>query len=243
MQAVVGVRDFRVVLIPRIGTWMGGSCRREPASIRSLYFHSGLTFDQTISRTTKCWRGRSHAPPPSLPPSLPRRQLQLGVLSLCFKAYLICRRHRSEETDRRRIHRQTQDSCSMMADECDEGTDAHWTDEDEVEKSVCVCVCVRMCAVLPIRSRRSMATVSKARRIIGYSSSTSLKWSTEREKRRQYVSARTLAVRRPFVRRQISAGDRKEMVVFISSILKFNVHSPEKHFSGTARCTVMYLNK
>lgn len=58
--------------------------------------------------------------------------------------------------------------------------------------------------VLPMRSSRSMATVSNARRIMGYSSSTSLKWSTEREKRRQYVSARTLAVRLPLVSRQIS---------------------------------------
>lgn len=56
-----------------------------------------------------------------------------------------------------------------------------------------------------MRSSRSMATVSKARRIMGYSSSTSLKWSTESEKRRQYVSARTLAVRLPLVSRQISA--------------------------------------
>lgn len=39
--------------------------------------------------------------------------------------------------------------------------------------------------VLPMRSNRSMATVSKARRIMGYSSSTSLKWSTESEKSRQ----------------------------------------------------------
>lgn len=34
---------------------------------------------------------------------------------------------------------------------------------------------------LPMRSRRSMATVSKARLIMGYSSSTSLKLSTESE--------------------------------------------------------------
>lgn len=34
---------------------------------------------------------------------------------------------------------------------------------------------------LPMRSRRSMATVSKALLIMGYSSSTSLKWSTDRE--------------------------------------------------------------
>lgn len=57
---------------------------------------------------------------------------------------------------------------------------------------------------LPIRSNRSTATVSKARRIIGCSSNTSLKLSTLREYRRQYVSARTLAVLRPRVNKQIS---------------------------------------
>lgn len=61
---------------------------------------------------------------------------------------------------------------------------------------------------IPILSSLSIATVSKALLIIGYSSRTSLKLSTEREYRRQYVSARTLAVRRPLVRRQIS-GERK----------------------------------
>lgn len=57
---------------------------------------------------------------------------------------------------------------------------------------------------LPMRSRRSTATVSKARLIIGCSSSTSLKLSTLREYRRQYVSARTLAVLLPRVNKQIS---------------------------------------
>lgn len=37
----------------------------------------------------------------------------------------------------------------------------------------------------PIRRSRSMATVSKARRIIGNSSSTALKWSTLSEYKRQ----------------------------------------------------------
>lgn len=41
--------------------------------------------------------------------------------------------------------------------------------------------CINVSALLPMRSRRSMATVSKARLIMGYSSSTSLKWSTDRE--------------------------------------------------------------
>lgn len=57
---------------------------------------------------------------------------------------------------------------------------------------------------VPIRSNRSTATVSKARLIMGCSSSTSLKLSTLREYRRQYVSARTLAVLRPRVNKQIS---------------------------------------
>lgn len=61
---------------------------------------------------------------------------------------------------------------------------------------------------IPILSSLSIATVSKALLIMGYSSRTSLKLSTEREYRRQYVSARTLAVRRPLVKRQIS-GKRK----------------------------------
>lgn len=56
-----------------------------------------------------------------------------------------------------------------------------------------------------------MATVSNARLIIGYSSKTSLKLSTEREYRRQYVSALTLAVRRPLVKRQISARVKKNI--------------------------------
>ncbi len=56
----------------------------------------------------------------------------------------------------------------------------------------------------PMRSSRSRATVSKARRIMGYSSNTSLKWSTESEYRRQYVSALTLAVLLPRVSKQIS---------------------------------------
>lgn len=72
---------------------------------------------------------------------------------------------------------------------------------------------VRDRQVLPMRSNRSMATVSKARRIMGYSSSTSLKWSTEREKSRQYVSARTLAVRLPLVSRQISAKQAERKTV------------------------------
>lgn len=63
-------------------------------------------------------------------------------------------------------------------------------------------------STVPIRSKRSTATVSKARRIIGCSSSTSLKLSTLREYRRQYVSARTLAVLRPRVSKQISACGR-----------------------------------
>lgn len=67
--------------------------------------------------------------------------------------------------------------------------------------------------ILPMRSNRSMATVSKARRIMGYSSSTSLKWSTEREKSRQYVSARTLAVRLPLVSRQISVKNIERKTV------------------------------
>ena len=46
--------------------------------------------------------------------------------------------------------------------------------------SLCT-VCMHWRNFLPIRSRRSMATVSKARLIMGYSSSTSLKWSTDRE--------------------------------------------------------------
>lgn len=62
---------------------------------------------------------------------------------------------------------------------------------------------------LPMRSNRSTATVSKARRIMGCSSNTSLKLSTLREYRRQYVSARTLAVLRPRVSRQISACSEK----------------------------------
>lgn len=57
-----------------------------------------------------------------------------------------------------------------------------------------------------MRSSRSTATVSKARLIMGCSSRTSLKLSTDSEYRRQYVSARTLAVRRPRVSRQISGG-------------------------------------
>ncbi|TNN43666.1 hypothetical protein EYF80_046135 [Liparis tanakae] len=64
--------------------------------------------------------------------------------------------------------------------------------------------------LLPIRSSLSTATVSNALLIMGYSSSTSLKLSTDSEYRRQYVSARTLAVLRPRVSRQISA--RQEMV-------------------------------
>lgn len=62
----------------------------------------------------------------------------------------------------------------------------------------------------PIRSSRSTATVSKARRIIGCSSSTSLKLSTLREYRRQYVSARTLAVLRPRVNKQISTCEKEK---------------------------------
>lgn len=68
---------------------------------------------------------------------------------------------------------------------------------------------IRICR-LPIRSSRSTATVSKARRIIGCSSSTSLKLSTLREYRRQYVSARTLAVLRPRVNKQISTCEEEK---------------------------------
>lgn len=59
-----------------------------------------------------------------------------------------------------------------------------------------------------MRSKRSTATVSKARRIIGCSSRTSLKLSTLREYKRQYVSARTLAVLRPQVSKQISEEEK-----------------------------------
>lgn len=54
------------------------------------------------------------------------------------------------------------------------------------------------------RTDLSAATLSIVRRIRGYWSRTALKWSTDRENRLQYVSARTLATLRAFVNRQIS---------------------------------------
>lgn len=68
----------------------------------------------------------------------------------------------------------------------------------------------QMYDALPMRSSLSTATVSKARLIIGCSSRTSLKLSTLREYRRQYVSARTLAVLRPRVNKQISGNRRRD---------------------------------
>ena len=53
-------------------------------------------------------------------------------------------------------------------------------------------------------SYRSAATVSIVFLIRGYWSKTQLKWSTLKENKLQYVSARTLATRRAFVNRQIS---------------------------------------
>lgn len=99
---------------------------------------------------------------------------------------------------------------------------------------------------LPIRSSLSRATVSKARLIIGYSSSTSLKLSTDREYRRQYVSARTLAVLLPRVSKQISAtkhSRRETAVKWLKSFFEIKLKFLNVHYSTMRQIFVSEANK
>ena len=90
-----------------------------------------------------------------------------------------------------------------------------------------------------MRSRRSRATVSKALLIMGYSSSTSLKLSTDREQRRQQLSARTLAVLLPRVSRQISAGRRrgkkKRQIICTTSLKHVLLRASQRLTTGISK--------